>query len=130
VNVFKFLLYAFLAFFAFQSLRVHAQAPEVCLAAYEKAEWEKVAIPGHISDRTVAGVGRLYFHVAPDDRCRLKNVFVVPNDRLEVYAQYGEFTEVIYWNPVSGAGTAGWVPSFRLVETAKVLGMARTNRDF
>ena len=66
--------------------------------------------------------GRVYFHSAPDERCRLKGVFVVTNDRLEVFADHGAFTEVIYWHPVTGAGTAGWVPSARLAEMRQMLG--------
>ena len=130
MNTSKILMVAVLAFPVFESLHAHAQSTDVCPTAYEKAEQEKVAIPAHLSGRTVTGVGRLYFYLAPDDRCRNKNVFVIPNDRIEVYAQYGEFTEVIYWNPASGAGVAGWVPSFRIVETPNVLRLARTNRDF
>ena len=129
MNISNFLMLLFLVIFAFPSLRAHAQANEVCPAVYEKAEQEKVAIPDHLSSRTVAGVGRLYFYIAPDDRCRYKDVFVIPNDRLEVFAQYGEFTEVIYWNSVSGGGVAGWVPSSRISEPASVLGMTRTDHN-
>jgi hypothetical protein len=111
-------------------MRAHAQPADVCPAVYEKAEQEKVAIPAHLSGRTVTGLGRLYFYIAPDEQCRNKNVFVVPTDHLEVYAQYGEFTEAIYWNPVSGGGVAGWVPTYRITETANVLGLAQTDRAY
>ena len=112
------------------ALHAHAQTTGVCLTAYEKAEQEKISSASSAMDRTVSGAERLYFHIAPDGRCRLKNVFVIPNDHLEVYAYHGEFSEVIYWNPATGAGTAGWVLSSRLVETTRVLDMVGMSRHF
>ena len=94
-----------------------AEPVDVCPTVFEKAEIEKAAIPSEQSVRKVVGEGRLYFHTAPDNQCQLRTVFVVPNDRLEAYAEHGEFTEVIYWNSRSRAGTAGWVVSSRIVET-------------
>ena len=106
----------------FSCLALHAsitpaQTVDVCPAVYEKAELEKEAIPSEQSVRRVAGEGRLYFHTAPDKQCQLRNVFVVRNDRLEAYAEHGEFTEVIYWNSRTRAGTAGWVVTSRIAET-------------
>ena len=100
------------------------QASDACLAAYDKAGQDKVAVAGVVTERKVAGPGRLYFHTAPDNRCRTKDIFVVPNDRLAVYAEYGVFAEVIYWDPVTGAGTAGWVPVSRLADNEKLASMA------
>ena len=78
--------------------------------------------------RRVVGAGRLYFHTAPDKQCQLSTVFVLPNDRLEAYAEHNGFTEVIYWNAKSRAGTAGWVVTARIaeVESASAPGAART----
>ena len=95
----------------------HAQGEDVCPAVFEKAEQDKEAIPSEQSARRVIGEGRLYFHTAPDKQCQLKNVFVLSSDRLEAFAEHGVFTEVIYWNSKSRAGTAGWVATARLAET-------------
>jgi hypothetical protein len=117
--------------FALWAVTARAQGSDVCPTAYEQAEQEKTAIPGESSLRAVAGPGRLYFHTAPDDRCRLKNVFVIPNDRLEVFAVHGDFAEVIYWNPVTGIGTAGWVRHARIAESAHIVGMtAGSDQEF
>ena len=120
MKIAKTLLFALMTL---PALMAQAQNDEVCVTAYERAEQDKVALDHDPAERTVKGVGRLYFHAAPDERCRLKNVFVIARDRLEIYAQYGDFTEVIYWNPVSGTGTAGWVLSARLAEETSVVGM-------
>ena len=109
------MLFACLALF---TLTAHAQSDEVCPTAFEKAELEKEAVATGQAARRVVGAGRLYFHSAPDRQCQLADVFVVPNDRLEAYAEHGEFTEVIYWNAKTRAGTAGWVVTSRLTETA------------
>ena len=93
-----------------------------CADAFETAQQEKSTTGATPALRVVNAGGRVYFHSAPDERCRLKGVFVVTNDRLEVFADHGAFTEVIYWHPVTGAGTAGWVPSARLAEMRQMLG--------
>ncbi len=93
-----------------------------CADAFETAQQEKSTTAATPALRVVNAGGRVYFHSAPDERCRLKGVFVVPNDRLEVFADHGAFTEVIYWHPVTGTGTAGWVPSARLAEMRQMLG--------
>lgn len=101
----------------------------LCADAYETAQQEKSPAGGASAMRVVNAGGRLYFHSAPDERCRLKSVFVVPNDRLEVFADHGAYTEVIYWHPVTGAGTAGWVPSARLAEMRQMLGYTGARQD-
>jgi hypothetical protein len=117
------LLFAFLAFY---SVLARSEPMDVCVSVFEKAEQEQAAISSFASARGVIGTGRLYFHAAPDKRCSLKDVFVIPGDRLEAYADYGEFTSVIYWKSTTGAGTAGWVLSSRLTDTgaANASGMA------
>lgn len=105
------------SFFALHALSAYAEPVDVCPTVFEKAELEKEAIPGAQAMRKVVGEGRLYFHTAPDRQCQLRTVFVVPNDRLEAFAEHGEFTEVIYWSAKSRAGTAGWVVSARIAET-------------
>lgn len=108
------LLFACLTFY---SLLACSESTDACVSVFEQAEQEQAPISSSMSGRGVVGAGRLYFHTAPDTRCRLKDVFVIVGDRLEAYASYGEFTNVIYWNPNTGAGTAGWVLSSRMTAT-------------
>lgn len=104
-------------FWAFHAFLARSESTDVCVSVFEKTEQQQALISSGVSSRSVIGTGRLYFHTAPDKRCQLKDVFVIVGDRLETYANYGEFTNVIYWNPNTGTGTAGWVLSSRTSET-------------
>jgi hypothetical protein len=125
----KLIQIAVIAALAAQGSFARAQGNDVCVEAFEAAHEAKVVVTDQRPNRVVSGPGRLYFHTAPDERCRMKNVFVVPNDRLEVFADHDGYTEVIYWNPATGSGTAGWVPSARLAEIREMIGFAAPRRD-
>ena len=116
------------AWMAVNSSSVQSEPADACVSVFEKAEQEQVSVPNGAAIRGVVGAGRLYFHTAPDKRCQLKDLFVIPGDRLEAYADYGEFTSVIYWNPLTGAGTAGWVLSSRVTEARTNVASARITR--
>jgi hypothetical protein len=69
----------------------------------------------------VIGAGRLQFFSAPDPRCPIRGVFVVPGDRLIAYAQSKTgWSSVMYSNPKTGNTVSGWVRSSRLKETGTV----------
>ncbi|CAN5506031.1 hypothetical protein BH11PSE4_BH11PSE4_06640 [soil metagenome] len=66
----------------------------------------------------VTGKGRLQFYSAPDPRCAIKGVFVIPRDALIAYAQTDDgWTSVMYLNPATGADVCGWVRASRLTVT-------------
>jgi hypothetical protein len=94
---------------------------EACSKVAELAAQDKAKIPGYISGRKVIGKGRLYFYTAPDTKCRMKNTFVIPHDRVEAYSDYGDFTQIVYWD-AKGNDVEGWVPSNRLAETGTGIG--------
>jgi hypothetical protein len=69
----------------------------------------------------VVGAGRLQFYSAPDPRCTMNGVFVIPRDELIVYAQsHDGWSSVMYTNPKKGNSVTGWVKSSRLKETGTV----------
>jgi hypothetical protein len=69
----------------------------------------------------VAGAGRLQFYSAPNPRCRMEGVFVIPKDSLIAYAQTDDgWTSVMYFNPRTGEDVAGWVRSARLKVTGTI----------
>lgn len=69
----------------------------------------------------VTGAGRLQFYSAPDRRCVMKGVFVIPNDELIAYAQSNDgWSSVMYANPKTGNTVSGWVKSARLRQTGTV----------
>lgn len=69
----------------------------------------------------VTGAGRLKFHSAPNSRCAMSGVFVVPRDEMIVYAQTNDgWSSVMYTNPRTGSIVQGWVQSSRLKDTGTV----------
>ncbi len=69
----------------------------------------------------VTGAGRLQFYSAPDARCPMNGVFVIPEDEVIAYAQTDDgWSSVTYSNPKTGNNVSGWVRSARLKETGTV----------
>jgi hypothetical protein len=63
----------------------------------------------------VIGAGRLQFYSAPDLHCRMKGVFIIPNDSVIAYGQTDDgWTSVMY---MKGNYDQGWVRSSRLKVT-------------
>jgi hypothetical protein len=66
----------------------------------------------------VTGAGRLQFYSAPDVRCRMDGVFVIPRDELVAYGETDSgWSSVMYTNPKTGNSVLGWVRSERLKQT-------------
>jgi len=95
---------------------VAAEPGKHCPNSVGNLEKAKVRIPGYTSGRVVVGKGRAYFYTAPDDRCRMKQVFVISGDQLDAYFDVPGWTEVTYWTGKSGE-VSGWIPNSRLAET-------------
>ncbi len=125
MRLFIALLAVFSALFA---PTAYPESADACISVFEKAEQDQVDSSAGASSRAVTGMGRLYFHTAPDRRCQLKDTFVIAGDRVEVFSGYGEFASVIYWNPLTGAGTAGWVLSARIAEPLLKIAAVRGQR--
>ncbi len=66
----------------------------------------------------VTGAGRLQFFSAPNLRCVMSGVFVIPSDELVAYGQTSDgWSSVMYINPRTGNDVSGWVRSDRLKQT-------------
>ena len=68
----------------------------------------------------VIGTGRLQFYSAPDLRCAMRGVFVIPKDELVAYAQTGDGWSSVMYFPRTGNDVSGWVRSDRLKATGRV----------
>jgi hypothetical protein len=62
----------------------------------------------------VKGSGRLYFFSAPNSLCKMPAVFVIPGDQLVVYAEHGNWYQVIFLNQKTLNDYEGWVEKARL----------------
>lgn len=111
-----------LMYLAYCHVPANAGPAEPCVTAFERAASESRTVFSPSLPYSVAGDGRLYFHSAPGHGCELKNTFVVAGDKLEVYAQYAGFSQVIFWHPRTGVGTAGWVLTSRLATSVATPG--------
>lgn len=74
-------------------------------------------IPGHQSGRVVIGSGRLYFYSAPNEDCKIKDLFIVPGDKVDAYSDLGEYTSIQYFSNKLGDIVDGWVHTNRLRAT-------------
>jgi hypothetical protein len=69
----------------------------------------------------VIGKGRLQFYSAPNPKCAIEGVFVIPKDELISYAETnGGWASVMYANPSTGKSVTGWVRASRLRETGNI----------
>ncbi len=112
---FKSLL-AGILFAGFLSASAFAQTSDNCKEP--KTGTKDVPIFSPPLAHVVTGAGRLQFYSAPNPRCAISGVFVIPNDKLVGYAQTdGGWTSVMYVNPRTGVDVSGWVRSERLKAT-------------
>ncbi len=84
-----------------------------CDHALKRAESDQIRI-SPASSFKVLGEGRLYFHSAPSENCRINSTFVIPGDDLVAYTEYNGWYSVSYINPKTGKDYDGWVDSKRL----------------
>lgn len=84
-----------------------------CEQVLKQAEKEQVLF-SPVESYKVVGEGRLYFHTAPHEDCRTKDVFVVPGDNLTASTEYKGWYSVLYINSKTGKDYDGWVEFKRL----------------
>ncbi|OBU07024.1 hypothetical protein AYY16_17560 [Morganella psychrotolerans] len=105
----KILLMSLLFFYPFITF-----AAETCSDISLRAENE-----GIYSERVIYKVmseGRLYFHSAPDSRCKSKISFLVKNDSVIGYQVNGNYLFAGYVNG-EGEITDGWLELSQLTQT-------------
>ncbi|MGS0893175.1 hypothetical protein ACVBGC_11635 [Burkholderia stagnalis] len=85
-----------------------------CDALNRRAQRQGAYVAGSDAGRVVTGQGRLPFHSAPDDACRIPGLFVVEHDAVDARTEYGRFTSVVYLSVRTGGPVEGWVETARL----------------
>lgn len=106
---------------ALSTVCLAAETVKSCPKELSALEKSKMSIPSHLSGRVIIGKGRAYFYDAPDERCRMKHVFVIPGDHVEAYFDVPGWTEVTYWN-AKGGDVSGWIPNSHMAETGTGIG--------
>ncbi len=87
----------------------------VCDSAAKQAEADPILLVPRVYF-AVTGEGRLFFHSAPDQACKLADTFVIPGDSLIGYSEFKSWTSVMY-TKANGDPVLGWVRSDRLRRT-------------
>ena len=85
-----------------------------CVQLAASATRAAMRIAEMATNRQVSGPGRLQFHAAPDEQCRMQGVFILPGEPVEADRETAGFTLVWYRNPRTGGEANGWVRSNRL----------------
>jgi hypothetical protein len=83
---------------------------------------DQVIIPANESGHKIIGSGRAYIYSVPNETCRNDNLFLVPGDLLNAYAEYENFIYILYIHPKTGRETTGWIKVDRLQPTGTGIG--------
>lgn len=75
-------------------------------------------IPGYMAVYEVVGTGRAPFYSAPDQRCAMPGVFLIPKDRVTAYRDYDGYLSVMYLKR-TGGDVIGWIKADRLHATGE-----------
>ncbi len=94
-----------------------ATAAPNCTALDRDVKQQETVIPGCKAVHEVVGNGRLQFHSAPDQSCKMPGVFVIPGQTVIAYSEYKDYTSVMYINQKTNDSVTGWVLSARLKAT-------------
>lgn len=78
-------------------------------------------IPSDKSGYKVIENKRLFFFSAPDEKCKMKNIFVIKNDLVDAYKIDGDFMFVMYFTKDKKT-VEGWVKSKGLAPTGMGVG--------
>lgn len=72
------------------------------------AQQEQDRIPFDESNYKVTSKSRLYFYSAPNEKCKLNDLFIVKGDLVNAYSVYGDFISIMYFQK-NGNSINGWV---------------------
>ncbi|MCG0458849.1 hypothetical protein L6R44_22550 [Enterobacter cloacae complex sp. ECC445] len=97
-----------------------------CSDADNIAAKKQEKIPSDNSGYVIKNTGRTYFYSAPDESCRIKDLFIVQGDLVNVYADYNGFSSIMYFKK-NGNPITGWVHSDTLKPTNTDVGPKNSN---
>lgn len=85
------------------------------------AEIKQTYLEHNKNNFVVTSKGRLYFKSAPDEKCEMKNVFLIPGDQVIGYTEYNGFISVAYFKK-NGDSVDGWLDAMWLKNTGQTNG--------
>ncbi|EMO5717048.1 hypothetical protein RVW00_002023 [Enterobacter bugandensis] len=87
-----------------------------CSGANRIAAAMQKKIPSDNSGYVIHNAGRTYFYSAPDESCKIKDLFLVQGDLVNAYADYNGFSSIMYFTK-NGDPVSGWIHSDTLKPT-------------
>lgn len=82
------------------------------------AERYQDLIPSSESVYKVVDTNRVYFYSAPNEECKIKNLFIINGDLINLYAEYKGFSSVVFFKK-NGEPVSGWIHSKSILPTSK-----------
>jgi len=92
-----------------------------CVEINSSAEQYQTLNPTNESGYVVIDNSRVYFYSAPDERCKIKGLFIVHGDLVNSYADYQGFSSVMYFKK-NGDIVSGWIHSNSIKPTGTGVG--------
>lgn len=74
--------------------------------------------PASESVYKVVDTNRVYFYSAPNEECKIKNLFIIKGDLINLYAEYKGFSSVVFFKE-NGGPVSGWIHSKSILPTGK-----------
>ena len=97
-------------------LNSYAIASDFCADLGNKAHVEQAYLERSKSIFEVISKNRLYFNSAPSNKCKVKDLFLVPGDKVIGYAEYDNFLSAAYFKG-DGDSVDGWLDMTQLKNT-------------
>lgn len=92
-----------------------------CSVINDDAERKQSKILSSESGYVVADTQRVYFYSAPDEACKIKGLFVINGDQVNLYAEYKDFSSVVFFKK-DGEPVSGWIHSESVKPTGTGVG--------
>ena len=110
-----------IAFLVASCIPLAAIADVDCVALDQTAEQAGEIVPDTGSGRDIVGKGPLQFYSAPDLKCKMHGLFVIPGDTLFAQAEYKGFTKVAFiaMRKTDKKDVIAWAASARLKGNGK-----------
>ncbi|HCJ7370011.1 TPA: hypothetical protein NVL56_001941 [Enterobacter hormaechei subsp. xiangfangensis] len=91
-----------------------SDANKMAVAMQEKTPFDDLVY-------VIKNAGRTYIYSAPDESCKIKDLFLVQGDLVNANADYNGFSSIIYFKK-NGASVSGWIHSDTLTPTKTGIG--------
>jgi hypothetical protein len=94
---------------------------ERCVAINNDAEGELSKTPSSESVYVVTDINHVYFYSAPNEVCKIKDLFIIKGDTVKLQAEHKGFSSVVFFKK-DGESVSGWIHSKSIKSTVTGVG--------